>query len=396
MLTLFVIGFLAAAQPTVEVQTLGGEPVVGTLAELGPQRVVVDSAKGRVSLGVENLVMLSVKRPAAKSSPPASVWVELIDGSTLLGSDWSVQQGQARLRQNDGKVLEMPTQLVNWVRFQPLAEPLAAEWSRVIDAPTTGDLLVARKGLSIDSHKGVLRDVNETTVRFEVDGELLPVKRANVYGLLYFHPRSSPIAESDCRVTDASGSTWAVRGIARNGGVLQGTTPSGVAFRLPLQDLARIDYSQGKIVYLSNLKPESSTWTPFFGMAKEVPALKQFFAPRTDRGLAPGPIELDRRPRAKGLALHSRTELIYRLPGRFRRFKALVGIDDRVQPHGNVRLVLRGDDRVLWEGAVVGSEKAKPLDLDLTGVRRLTILVDYGENLDTADHLDLAEARIVK
>lgn len=396
MLTLLMMGFLAAAEPTVEVQTLGGEPVAGALREFDPQHVAVETAKGRVSLKIEDLAAISVKSASPPSKQPANICAELIDGSSLVGKDWSVERNRARITLDGGKALDLSTQVVSWVRLQTPTEPLAAEWAKLVDTPTDGDLLVARKGAAIDSHKGSLRDVNETTVRFEMDGELLPVKRANVFGLIYFHPRGPAMPESVCQVTDTAGSTWAVRDIRLDAGTLQWTTPAGIEVKRTLQELVRIDYSQGKIVYLSSLKPESSTWTPYFATAKEMPALKEFFAPRSDRSLDPGPIQLDRKPRSKGLALHSRTELVYRLPGKFRRFKALAGIDDRVQPHGNVRLVLRGDDRVLWEGTVAGNEPAKSLDLDLTGVRRLAILVDYGENLDTADHLDLAEARIVK
>ena len=88
--------------------------------------------------------------------------------------------------------------------------------------------------------------------------------------------------------------------------------------------------------------------------------------------------------------------MVYRLPGRFGRFKAIVGIDDSVRPNGNVRLVISGDDRVLLEATIDGSDEPKPVDLDISGVRRLRILVDFGQRLDVADHLDLCEARIVK
>ena len=396
MLMLLTMGLLAAAQPTVEVQTLAGEPVTGVLAELDAKHVALQTARGRVTQAVEDLAVLSVHGRSVDPSGSASIGVELIDGSCLVGTEWSVQGGGGRLALSGGKTLELPIQHVNWVRLQTQTETAAAEWSRIVDTTPDSDLLVTLKGGAIDSHKGILRDVSETTVRFEVDGEVLPVKRANVLGLIYFHPRGPALPESVCRLTDTTGSTWAARTVILTGGNLEWTTPAGIAVKRSLNDLVRIDYSQGKIVYLSSLKPETTTWTPFFGITKEVPALKEFFGPRVDRGLTPGPIALDKKPRSKGIALHSRTELVYRLPGKFRRFKALVGIDDRVQPYGNVRLVVRGDDRVLWEGSVTGGEAAMPLDLDVTGVRRLAILVDYGENLDTADHLDLAEARIVK
>jgi hypothetical protein len=195
---------------------------------------------------------------------------------------------------------------------------------------------------------------------------------------------------------DADGSRWAVRSVRLEGEDFRWMTPLGLEVSRAAAEVVRIDFSQGKIVYLSDLEPESLVWTPYFGSGEEPPALARFFGPREDRGLDPGPLELDGRQYAKGLALHSRTSLVYRLPGRFRRFKATVGIDDRVRPQGNVRLVIRGDDRVLWEAALTGTGPAQPVDLDLRGVRRLGILVDYGDDLDVADHLNLCDARIVK
>ncbi len=98
----------------------------------------------------------------------------------------------------------------------------------------------------------------------------------------------------------------------------------------------------------------------------------------------------------RGIALHSRTVAVYRLSGPYRRFQAIAGIDDRVRPRGNVRLIISGDGRELLAKTIAGTDAPLEIDVDLTGVRRLTIEVDFGEDLDVADHLDLCEARIVK
>jgi hypothetical protein len=98
----------------------------------------------------------------------------------------------------------------------------------------------------------------------------------------------------------------------------------------------------------------------------------------------------------KGLALHSRTEIVYRLPEGFRRLQMVAGIDDAVRDGGNVRLTITGDGKQLWDEALSGTDKPLPIDLDVSGVRRLTILVDFGLDLDVADHLLLCDARIVK
>ena len=160
--------------------------------------------------------------------------------------------------------------------------------------------------------------------------------------------------------------------------------------------VVRIDYSRGKVVYLGELEPETVDWTPYFGPADNIRSRAKFLWPRENRSLDSGPLQLDGRPYEKGIAIHSRTRLTYHLAGDFRRFKATAGIDDSVRPAGHVRLVLHGDGRVLFQADVAGTDPPRPLDLDVSSVRRLTILVDFGENLDTADHLDLCQARVVK
>ena len=61
---------------------------------------------------------------------------------------------------------------------------------------------------------------------------------------------------------------------------------------------------------------------------------------------------------SKGLALRSRTELVYRLPAGFRRFTAIAGIDPATRASGNVRLSIYGDDRPLFEADIAGQRAA--------------------------------------
>jgi hypothetical protein len=419
MFSLFLATLIGVSQPApgVEVQMLGGEAAVGTLVELGSREVVLATDKGRLVVPAERLIAVTPKLAAPESAAPpggqgagpllSPPWpgsggprdgarVELVDGSLLVAGEFSARGGQSRLVTPGGKAIEIPTSQIRSVRWHSAADALGAEWSKLADVPVNSDRLAARKGEALDSHQGIIREVGPATVLFEVDGEALPVRRSNVYGLLYYHAQAAATPEAVCRLTDADGSLWAVGQIALAGGELRWTTPAGLAAARPVAEVVRIDFSQGKILYLSDLAPESALWTPYFPTSGKFSVRSDFFGPRMDRGLGAEPIELDHKTYGKGLVLHSRTELIYRLPGRFRLFQAVAGIDEHVAPKGNVRLVVQGDDRVLLETTVAGTDRARPLELDLSGVRRLRILVDYGENGDVADQLDLAEARIVK
>ena len=396
MFELLLITAIAATVPPVNLETLGSPAVSGRLVGLDADRVTVETAAGPVSVEIDRMVAVS---PAnAKVSPPSdlAVWVELVDGSLLSGQDYSTSGQTARLVTTDGKPLEFPVRYVAWVRLQSQTDSIAKEWSRILETTSDGDLLIVRKGDLIDFHRGLLRDVTDTVVQFESDGDVLPVKRPKVHGLRYHRSAVGDLPGPICRLTDTSGSIWPVASIELKGDVLHWTTPLGLKAGAPLNTVLRIDYSHGKVVYLSDMEAETVDWTAYFGSAENVESLATFLSPRKDRSLDSGPLELDGRPYEKGLAIHSRTRLTYRLGGEFRRFKATAGIDDSVRPAGHVRLVIFGDDKVLFEADVAGTDAPKLLDVDLSGVRRLAILVDFGEHLDTADHLDLCEARVVK
>jgi hypothetical protein len=127
------------------------------------------------------------------------------------------------------------------------------------------------------------------------------------------------------------------------------------------------------------------------------------FLPRQDASFGGGKLKLsggDGKNRGqeyeKGLAIHSRTELIYRLAGRFRRLTAIAGIDERVRDNGHVRLVISADRRTLLDEQISGDDPPRSLDLELVGAKRLIILVDYGDSLDIGDHLNLCNARLHK
>jgi hypothetical protein len=58
--------------------------------------------------------------------------------------------------------------------------------------------------------------------------------------------------------------------------------------------------------------------------------------------------------------------------------------------------LIHGDDRSLLTADVEGGQAPREIKLDIAGVKRLKIVVDFGQNLDTGDWLNLCEARLIK
>ncbi len=396
MWTLLLVSVLGVTLPGVEIQTLDGHSLAGSIVALTTARIVIQSATGRQSFETGQVAGLTIVTPAATSARRRA-WVELVDGCSLPADDYTVDGGRAIITLAGGEqLLALATTEIAAVRFSPLSAAVTAEWTRIRERAADSDRLIVHKGDAIDDHQGILRDVTAGVVRFEVDGELLPVRRERVSGLIYYHAARAKLPQAVCHISDVDGGRWAVQAMNLADGKLEWSTPTGLKISRPLAELQRIDFSGGQLVYLSDLQPESVAWSPYFRLDNELPILNQFYAPRQDRTMEMLPLKLGGKQYRKGLAVHGRTEITYRLPDRFRRFQAVVGIDDQVRPQGSMRLVVRGDNRVLWEATLTGADVPLPLDLDVGGVRRLSIVADFSDTFDVGDHLLLCEAKVIK
>ncbi len=389
---------LIAATPPVEVQTLDGATLVGPLTGLDADRLTIEPATGPVSIDADRLLSITTQQKSATAD--AGVLVTMIDGSAVAAKQYTVEGPKAKMVLSDDSVVETPVSTIDSVRLQHSSDPMAADWLRLLEQKSESDLLVVRNEHGIDYHRGVLHDVANDTVRFDLEGEVLPVKRAKIFGLIYRHGESSELPATVCRVTDASGSQWSAASLQladpAGHALFQWTTPTGIERSVAPEQLVQVDFSGGKIVYLSDLKAEDVHWTPYFSVGKTPASVEQFFAPRFDRGFESPALELGGVTYKKGLAMHSRTEIVYRLPDRFARFRAVAGIADAIRPGGNVRLVIQGDGRDLFDATIGGSDAPQPIDLDVSGVRRLTVIVGFGDRLSMGDYLLLCNARLNK
>jgi len=385
---------LSAAAPF-EAQTLDGQNARGELKAMTATDVVLSTDTGELSLPLEKLATLAPVggKPAAAAG---DIEVGLIDGSQLASTEFQAKDGQAALKLNT-QAFVVPTRSVRSVRLVPLAEPkLQKQWAEITEMRPAGDLLVVRKNDALDYLEGIVRSLDAATCKFELDGETIDVKREKITGIVYAAAKAGDLPESIGTLVLASGSRIPLRTLALDGEKLIIESPAGVKLSVPITETLRFDFSGGKIAYLSDLEPESVQFTPLVGFAEPPQALLGYFEFRRDRGFDDSPLKLDGKVFGKGLALASRTELVYRLPDAFRLFRATVGIDDTTRESGSVRLLIKGDGKSLWEGEVRGTEPAKALELEVGGVRRIEILADYGEGLDVGDRLDLGDAHVTK
>jgi hypothetical protein len=166
------------------------------------------------------------------------------------------------------------------------------------------------------------------------------------------------------------------------------TSSLGVDVDVPVMMLAEIRCHSDRVVYLSDLTPKAQ---------RIEGRMHRPWPVKLDRSVSGRPIMLSGERFEKGLGVHSRTELDYELAGGYETFVATLGIDDGVRPRGSVVFRILGDGEVLYETAMLtGTSEPHLCRVDVTGVTLLTLVVDYGDSLDLADHADWGGARLLK
>lgn len=401
----------AAAQPAVTL--LDGRTVAGTVASWSDEEVTLQTDAGEQTFSAKELLEVnwpSAGDPAEPSPAETPASIELIDGARLPVAEFTVADRVAQVTTPLAPApLELRAEIIKRVELVPPSPGSTEAWERMDRTEATGDMLLVTKrdGESFDYLTGVVGDVTPEQAEFQWDGDKLDVKRSKIAGIAYYHAKPRAVKDAVCEISLADGSRVPALKFALAGDALTVTTPAGAELSLPLASVRRADYSGGKLAYLGDMKPIKSSWEPRIAWGPGAQNIDAQGQPRSNQSFAGSPLSLlwrddplparrDIRTYNKGVAIRSRTELEYRLPAGMRRFVAVAGIDPLSAHQGHVTLVVRADDRVVWEGEIDGRQPPVEIDVELGAARRLHLLVDYGDNLDYGDRLHLAEARVTK
>jgi len=238
--------------------------------------------------------------------------------------------------------------------------------------------------------------VEPDSVVFLRDCEEVRLPRTRVYGIVLAEVGGVGLDGARCKVALRDGSIIPGALAKLADGVLTLKMSRTVELALSWDTVSRIDVQSPRLTHLSDMKPDEEvqqsivavrrTWKRDRNVIGGILRLRVFDA-QTNRE-----IEFQ-----KGIGSHSLCRLTYELDGEYDRFLATVGIDAGTHGKGDCDISVTGDGKALYTQRVTGQDKTPhELQLDISGVRRLTIAVEPGHDLDLADHVNWCDARLIR
>jgi len=96
-----------------------------------------------------------------------------------------------------------------------------------------------------------------------------------------------------------------------------------------------------------------------------------------------------------GVGTHGTSRMLIGLDGKGKSFSARVGLDDVAYVKASIAFYVIGDQKILWEsGPMNRGDKAKTVNVDLTGVKKLGLLVTVIREDISENYANWAEAKI--
>jgi hypothetical protein len=377
-LPLFLLMLAAPARSDL-VYTADGQPIYGQVRADETGTVTVDSGEGApVTLRREEVSVIEFRPPAAVHPRTTAAQVVLRNGDRLSGA---LRQIWPPAVVRDGGSIVIPPAWVAAVRVKS-GPALGAAGER--------DAVELANGDRVEGH---LEGFHDGRLRVSTSLGPLAVDPSRVRGLVMARgeaptPNSGGEGRIQASVETLDGERITGDWLAISATDIRLKPAWGAEISLPLERATRLSVLNGRLVFLSDLRPTEVQETPYFDEPRPF---------RIDRSQGGRALRLGGRIYSRGLGVQSRSALTYALAGSFQNFAAMIGIDSEVGNGGSVVFRVVGDERPLFESPVMrGGDPPVPVSVDVSGVLLLRLEVDYADHGDLADHADWAEARLLK
>ncbi len=126
------------------------------------------------------------------------------------------------------------------------------------------------------------------------------------------------------------------------------------------------------------------------------PVVQGWGKPQADKSVTGKPLSIAGQTYPRGLGTHADSLVRIDLKGTAERFSALAGVDDAAgNNRASIIFKVVADGKTVWKTGVMKlGEAARPVDLDVHGVKTLLLIADSAGDGTGWDHADWAEAKL--
>lgn len=410
-----VVAMFAAPPPEGTIVLESGEQLSGRLVEADVDKATFELRAGRNKTPEKRILSWDdvqtvnwLKGRIASPRLDSPVQAFLIDGTAIACETITLGKQVASLQTIYGPI-EIRADRIERLEFQsreiypgatprnriPRSKGIAdSEMDRVFLRPAEAGQ--EKSTDELDVVEGKILEISDQVVTIRAEDEPIRLKKARVAQIQFAGRRAAVDPPGWGFIVDRLGNRIPASSFRFSGGKATVESIWKTPCVIEEENLALIDFSRSRFVFLGELEPRETEWRPRVPVLEDDLLTRELFRMRVD-ATPTGPFEVGGVSYRRGIWLPARSSVTYRVPPKFTRFKAEAAIDDRVEVTDSVMLRIECDSKVAFEKEIRSDSRSpERVDVDLKGVRSVRIIVDYAGSSAFADELDLLNARFVR
>jgi hypothetical protein len=385
------------------------EPSVGQAADRNGRVRIVDNRQAETTgrlvaadeAGIEYVAdQLNAKRTAEelvrvefapqRANAAEAMVLTLVDGSRFYGSQLVGKEQGWQFSDTAGVSIGLGAGVVEAVQVRALAGDLKTAWEAAVAERIESDsLIVLRPGNTLDRVSGLIREVKEDKVVFDVDGQIVEVALAKLAGMIWFRKPLDKIKPTiaiqmtDGGVAYAETFRWTPERVE-----VQGILGEGFSF--PTKRLAAIDYSHANLRWLSAVASLESKSDKRMDWKWESNSLERALAPRMVRR------RTDTESMAEDLLFPGPGSYVFRVPEGFTRLVSKIERTGGGAQQSPVTVEVWQDDVRVFEKSMSFTDEVLELDVPLAANKKVRLSVLSPGRLMIGTELRWNEPRLVR
>lgn len=390
---------LASLSPAAKLTTLAGKTIEGELVSLDDQNVVIKTGGGPETMALKDVLTIDVQ-PLDPLGATKYVDVQLTDGSLLHCSSFAMKGKEAQLTVLPNLKVTIPASVIRYFLSDANDPKVRKEWDEFLTKQKGGnDVLAVKKADVLNGLDGTFGDADEKgeTIEFTLaSGTKFTPALSRIHGMVFNQKPMINPPPTRCKVHDSSRNLLVAQQLTVAPDGITVVTVAGI--KVPYgktQQLARLDFSQDKLTFLSDPNMEPT-------QVEVSSAEDRLEAIRKDKNIDDGPLrlagksDLAKQVYAKGLVLFAKTVLVYNVGGEYKDLKFVLGTDAQFSGDSHARVVIDdGAGKELFKAEIRSRDEPEAYTVPILGVRQLRITVT-SDLLDFGNHVVLADAKISK
>ena len=334
--------------------------------------MVVKTENGVIEKLAADIGQVSFANKRHEKSPPIELF--MMDGSRAFGDRLTGKSSDGwQLRDSTGNEVEIPSKSLKAARLKAIVPEIANAWQSAILETTNADaVIVLRPGNSLDRINGVIVQVQETSITFDLDGQQIDIPIEKLVGLAWFQRELQRVKPTiEVRVTDHS--VWMAESLTLKPNVLELRTPLGQSVSIPIAKILSINYSTANIKWLSEVESLEVVTERQIDFKTPIASLDRALAPRfVVNGRAPLPASL---AADKDLYFPSPGHYVFRVPEGFSSFQCRIERTDDGSQRSDLNIEVWQDDQRISEQLLIHTADFADLDISLKPEKKTKLAV---------------------